>query len=172
MLILQKKPVEGRASGAFQLTTMVNDVSDYFAANYTKHLGAVASQSEVVSINGIHTTRDFFKIEKQLKQMNSVANVQVNTIQGDKVTYTLSLLGSYQQFNDELLSKNSRITLTLQAMETEELLQPESTESNVFLQSKATETSTVEDTTIMTDLDKVAEESLPLVHEYQFNSNN
>lgn len=167
-----KKPVEGRASGAFQLTTMVNDVSDYFAANYTKHLGVVASQSEVVSINGIHTTRDFFKIEKQLKQMNSVANVQVNTIQGDKVTYTLSLLGSYQQFNDELLSKNSRITLTLQAMETEELLQPESTESNVFLQSKATETSTVEDTTIMTDLDKVAEESLPLVHKYQFNSNN
>lgn len=110
-----KKPIEGRSSGAVQLADMVNEVSDYFAQTYTKNLGAVASDSEVVSIKGIHTTRTFFTLEKLLKQMNSVASVQVDTIQGDKVTYTLNLLGDYQQFNDELLSKNTRISVVPEA---------------------------------------------------------
>ena len=111
LVTTSKKSIEGRVSGSVQLADMVNEVSDYFAKTYTKNLGAVASESEKVSIKGIQTTLSFFTIEKQLKQMNSVASVQVNTIQGDKVTYTLSLLGDYQQFNDELLSKNSSISL-------------------------------------------------------------
>ncbi|MDD9196245.1 DUF2066 domain-containing protein [Aliivibrio sp. S3MY1] len=109
-----KKSIEGQVSGSVQLADMINEVSDYFAKTYTKKLGAVASELETVSIEGIHTARSFFTIEKQLKQMNSVASVQINTIQGDKVTYALSLLGDYQQFNDELLSKNSRISLILE----------------------------------------------------------
>lgn len=67
-----KKPIEGRSSGAVQLADMVNEVSDYFAQTYTKNLGAVASDSEVVSIKGIHTTRAFFTLEKLLDRKSVV----------------------------------------------------------------------------------------------------
>lgn len=171
LVTTSKKSIEGRASGSVQLADMVNEVSDYFAKTYTKNLSAVASESEAVSIQGIHTTRSFFTIEKQLKQMNSVASVQVNTIQGDKVTYTLSLLGDYQQFNDELLSKNSRISLIPE--EPIAVAVDEDIKSDVITEEVAQEAELPLDDgmpVVSEEMQTEAEEVQPVVHEYQLSA--
>ncbi|MCP3697954.1 MAG: DUF2066 domain-containing protein [Aliivibrio sp.] len=164
-----KKPLEGRVSGSVQLADMVNEVSDYFAKTYTKNLGAVASDSETISIQGIHTTRAFFNIEKQLKQMNSVASVQINTIQGDKVTYTLSLLGDYQQFNDEFLSKNARISLIPEAPvvndEIEKMAITEGASQDVVQESEKL----LEDNDALVESEE-AKEAKSVIHEYQLSA--
>jgi len=169
LVTAQKKPIEGRVSGSVQLADMVNEVSDYFAKTYTKNLGAVASDSETVSIQGIHTTRAFFNIEKQLKQMNSVASVQINTIQGDKVTYTLSLLGDYQQFNDEFLSKNARISLIPEAPvvndEIEKVAITEGASKDVVQESEKL----VADNDALVESEE-AKEAKSVVHEYQLSA--
>lgn len=165
-----KKPIEGRSSGAVQLADMVNEVSDYFAQTYTKNLGAVASDSEVVSIKGIHTTRAFFTLEKLLKQMNSVASVQVETIQGDKVTYTLSLLGDYQQFNDELLSKNTRISLVPEEPIVNEDISSELTTEvtkDTAEPELKEEAPIVEESALIDEL----EVKQPVIHQYQLSAN-
>lgn len=169
LVTTSKKSIEGRASGSVQLADMVNEVSDYFAKTYTKNLAAVASESETVSIKGVHTTRSFFTIEKQLQQMNSVASVQVNTIQGDKVTYTLSLLGDYQQFNDELLSKNSRISLIPE----EPIAVDDDIKTDVITEEVAQEAELPLDDgmpVVSEEMQTEAEEVQPVVHEYQLSA--
>ncbi|RYU69449.1 DUF2066 domain-containing protein [Aliivibrio finisterrensis] len=171
LVTASKKPIEGRVSGSVQLADMVNEVSDYFAKTYTKNLGAVASDSETVSIQGIHTARAFFNLEKQLKQMNSVASVQINTIQGDKVTYTLSLLGDYQQFNDELLSKNARISLI-----PEEPVVNDETEKSAITEGATQNVAQEVDKSVDSEISIESEESIkpteikPVVHEYQLSA--
>ncbi|WP_122034293.1 DUF2066 domain-containing protein [Aliivibrio sp. EL58] len=171
LVTTSKKSIEGRASGSVQLADMVNEVSDYFAKTYTKNLAAVASESETVSIKGVHTTRSFFTIEKQLQQMNSVASVQVNTIQGDKVTYTLSLLGDYQQFNDELLSKNSRISLIPE--EPIAVAVDDDIKTDVITEEVAQEAELPLDDgmpVVSEEMQTEAEEVQPVVHEYQLSA--
>ena len=171
LVTTSKKSIEGRASGSVQLADMVNEVSDYFAKTYTKNLAAVASESETVSIKGIHTTRSFFTIEKQLKQMNSIASVQVNTIQGDKVTYTLSLLGDYQQFNDELLSKNSRISLIPEEPIT--VAVDDEIKSDVITEDVAQDAELPLNDgmpVVSEEIQTEAEEVQPVVHEYQLSA--
>lgn len=171
LVTASKKSIEGRASGSVQLADMVNEVSDYFAKTYTKNLSAVASESEAVSIKGIHTTRSFFTIEKQLKQMNSIASVQVNTIQGDKVTYTLSLLGDYQQFNDELLSKNSRISLIPEEQIT--VAVDDEIKSDVITEDVAQDAELPLDDgmpVVSEEIQTEAEEVQSVVHEYQLSA--
>ena len=172
LVMASKKSIEGRVSGSVQLADMVNEVSDYFAKTYTRNLGGVESESETVSIKGIHTTRSFFTIEKQLKQMNSVASVQVNTIQGDKVTYTLSLLGDYQQFDDELLSKNSRISLIPE--EPIAVAVDDEIKSDVITEEVAQEAELPSDDgmpVVNEEMQTEAEDVQPVVHEYQLSAN-
>ncbi|OCH20552.1 DUF2066 domain-containing protein [Aliivibrio logei] len=174
-----KKAIEGTASGAVQLSDMINDVSDYFADTYSKKLGTTVSQSEMISIAGIHSTEGFFTLEKQLKQLNSVASVQVDSIQGDKVIYTLNLLGDWAQFNAELLSRNTRISVV-----PEEVITSNNNTIDANVDAGATEQNNVTDTTsvnkstivdaskpdavIASDKDPVNQKTdTPVIHAYQ-----
>ncbi|MUJ25993.1 DUF2066 domain-containing protein [Aliivibrio fischeri] len=168
------KPLEGRESGAVQLADMVNNVSDYFAKKYTKNLGAVVSQSEMISIEGIHSTRAFFTIEKQLKQLNSVASVQVDTIQGNKVTYTLNLLGDSEQFNQELLSKNKALSLIPEVIEEDKAIENAELDVNDATIEQVTpvaEEQTMEEPIIEeSETTEQSEETMPVIHAYQLSS--
>ncbi|MBP3142589.1 DUF2066 domain-containing protein [Aliivibrio fischeri] len=168
------KPLEGRESGAVQLADMVNNVSDYFAKKYTKNLGAVVSQSEMISIEGVHSTRAFFTIEKQLKQLNSVASVQVDTIQGNKVTYTLNLLGDFEQFNQELLSKNKALSLIPEVIEEDKAIENAELDVNDAAIEQVTpvaEEQTMEEPIIEeSETTEQSEETMPVIHAYQLSS--
>ncbi|MGN2672470.1 DUF2066 domain-containing protein [Aliivibrio fischeri] len=168
------KPLEGRESGAVQLADMVNNVSDYFAKKYTKNLGAVVSQSEMISIEGVHSTRAFFTIEKQLKQLNSVASVQVDTIQGNKVTYTLNLLGDFEQFNQELLSKNKVLSLIPEVIEEDKAIENAELDVNDAAIEQVTpvaEEQTMEEPIIdESETTEQSEEITPVIHAYQLSS--
>ncbi len=168
------KPLEGRESGAVQLADMVNNVSDYFAKKYTKNLGAVVSQSEMISIEGIHSTRAFFTIEKQLKQLNSVASVQIDTIQGNKVTYTLNLLGDSEQFNQELLSKNKALSLIPEVIEEDKAIENAELDVNDAAIEQVTpvaEEQTMEEPIIEeSETTEQSEETMPVIHAYQLSS--
>ncbi|OED51518.1 hypothetical protein BEI46_04805 [Aliivibrio fischeri] len=168
------KPLEGRESGAVQLADMVNNVSDYFAKKYTKNLGAVVSQSEMISIEGVHSTRAFFTIEKQLKQLNSVASVQVDTIQGNKVTYTLNLLGDFEQFNQELLSKNKALSLIPEVIEEDKAIENAELDVNDAAIEQVTpvaEEQIMEEPIIdESETTEQSEEITPVIHAYQLSS--
>ncbi|MUK31065.1 DUF2066 domain-containing protein [Aliivibrio fischeri] len=168
------KPLEGRESGAVQLADMVNNVSDYFAKKYTKNLGGVVSQSEMISIEGVHSTRAFFTIEKQLKQLNSVASVQVDTIQGNKVTYTLNLLGDFEQFNQELLSKNKALSLIPEIIEEDKAIENAELDVNDAAIEQVTpvaEEQTMEEPIIEeSETTEQSEETMPVIHAYQLSS--
>ncbi len=182
-----QKPISDQVSGANQLADIVNQVSNYYATAYIKDFNAVASESEIISIVGIKSTDDFFAIEQQLQNMNSVANVQVDIIQGDKVTYMVNLLTDYQQFNDELLNKNPQITqientpvidvnqdangvelndpLTLDVQPQQNDLSTVQLDNNVATSSDDTVTDPAEDVATETD------QSLQTIHQYQYKAN-
>lgn len=128
----------------------------------------------MISIEGIHSTRAFFTIEKQLKQLNSVASVQVDTIQGNKVTYTLNLLGDSEQFNQELLSKNKALSLIPEVIEEDKAIENAELDVNDAAIEQVTpvaEEQTMEEPIIEeSETTEQSEETMPVIHAYQLSS--
>lgn len=99
------QPLSGNESGpsAEALERVIDDVANYFAQKSSiKNVGE-SSGSIPVEFSGIREADTFFNLERKLKQLQSVATVDVHTIVGDKISFNVHLLSSEAEFENEVL---------------------------------------------------------------------
>lgn len=105
MLTSQRLPIEGRAQGkeSDAISKMMNAASDHFAKQYAVRLGGQSDKGVTVTVLDVNSPEDFFHLEGVIKKLSSVANVQVNQLKGNEVTFSVSLLTNATEFHRELL---------------------------------------------------------------------
>ncbi len=103
MLNSQKSPMTGRASGAASAAEMIDQISDYYAQKNAVVVGSESSQAVQATFSSIEDADDFFRLEKRLKGLNSVASLDILKIQGTEVTFDVHLLASETEFEQEVL---------------------------------------------------------------------
>ncbi|KDM91228.1 DUF2066 domain-containing protein [Photobacterium galatheae] len=102
MLDGQAEPVEGRTNGSVAIQEMMNTVADHLAARYAIQLGGATEGGFAIEVANIRHVEDFFQLESLLKAMSSVAEVNATHLQGDRVRFSIQLLGNEQAFAREL----------------------------------------------------------------------
>jgi len=103
MLHSQQSPITGRASGDSSAQQMIDQISDYYANKNAVIVGSESSQTVVATFNEIETADDFFRLERRLKALSSVASLDILNIQGTEVTFDVHLLASESEFEQEVL---------------------------------------------------------------------
>ncbi|AJR07688.1 DUF2066 domain-containing protein [Photobacterium gaetbulicola] len=119
----QVAPSEGRSSGeaVTSVAQMVDSVADILGAKYAVPLGGDTSGQLAVVVENIHSSKDFFTLERLLTNLTSVAAVNAYRIQGDRVEFSVQLLSTEEAFQREL-SQDRRLSAV--AAPQEEQLEP------------------------------------------------
>lgn len=104
ILISQRAPRSGSASGADAITAMVDGISDYYAGKSAVVVSGESSEGITMKVVNITSASDFFRLESALKKLNSVAGSEIKRIQGNELTLKLHLLASKQAFEQEVSS--------------------------------------------------------------------
>ncbi|MEC6799175.1 DUF2066 domain-containing protein [Photobacterium sp. S4TG1] len=107
------QPMTGTASGTLAQTStkMINQVTDYLANKYAVVLGGVAGGNINIEVDNIHSTENFFALEKMLNGLTSVHSANAMRIKGNSVIFQLDLQGSEQAFRQEI-SNDSQVRQT------------------------------------------------------------
>ncbi len=109
--ILEQGAQDGRAVGSLDnnIATLVNFIANYYVKNTQVSFSDAINNQQLLQVNGIDTTADFFALEKLLKSFNSVASVSVNGVAGTTAFFKLDLLVSPDAFENELAKTNQLI---------------------------------------------------------------
>ncbi|MEC6825177.1 DUF2066 domain-containing protein [Photobacterium piscicola] len=107
------QPMTGTASGTLAQTStkMINQVTDYLANKYAVVLGGVAGGNINIEVDNIHSTENFFALEKMLNGLTTVHSANAMRIKGNSVIFQLDLQGSEQAFRQEI-SNDSQVRQT------------------------------------------------------------
>lgn len=96
-------PVTGSTSGELAMASAIDEISDYYASqNAATTLGESAGMV-TVSFSRMSSADAFFTLERALGRLASTAKVDVAEVSGDVVTMRVSLLGSLEAFEEEVL---------------------------------------------------------------------
>lgn len=99
-------------SGQEAIHAVVDDVAQYYARKNSIFISTQTSESSVtVKVSYLKNAIDFFTLENELKNMSSVASIDVAKVSGDSVLYTVHILTSEADFKQEL-SKSKHLTAT------------------------------------------------------------
>ncbi|GAL33000.1 hypothetical protein JCM19240_6432 [Vibrio maritimus] len=93
----------GSTSGELAIASAIDEISDYYASqNAATTLGESAGMV-TVSFSRMSSADAFFTLERALGRLASTAKVDVAEVSGDVVTMRVSLLGSLEAFEEEVL---------------------------------------------------------------------
>lgn len=97
-------PIEGKAEGSEieMLTQLVNEISDYYVANFAVNLGLKAEKAQVLEISGLNSAEDFFALEQTLKSLNTVSSLRLDFVRNGIAVFNVNLLSSVKMFHNEL----------------------------------------------------------------------
>lgn len=97
-------PIEGVADGSQieMMSQLINDISDYYVANFSINLADGNSNSKVLEVSGLDSAEDFFELERILKQLDTVAALHLNSIHNDRAIFNVNLLAPERLFHNEL----------------------------------------------------------------------
>lgn len=96
-------PVTGSTSGELAMASAIDEISDYYASqNSATTLGESAGMVSV-SFSRMSSADAFFTLERALGRLSSTAKVDVAEVRGEVVTMRVSLLGSLEAFEEEVL---------------------------------------------------------------------
>ncbi|MGP8307346.1 DUF2066 domain-containing protein [Vibrio sp. YIC-376] len=104
IIISQRTPRSGSASGADAITTTVDGITDYYAGKSAVVVSGESSEGITMKVVNITSASDFFRLESALKKLNSVAGSEIKRVQGNELTLRLHLLASKQAFEQEASS--------------------------------------------------------------------
>ncbi|WP_394167698.1 DUF2066 domain-containing protein [Photobacterium piscicola] len=98
------QPISGTTSGTLAQTStkMINQVTDYLAKKYAVVLGVAAGGNINIEVDNIHSTENFFALEKMLNGLTTVHSANAMRIKGNSVIFQLNLQGSEQAFHQEI----------------------------------------------------------------------
>ncbi|MCG3730884.1 DUF2066 domain-containing protein [Vibrio cincinnatiensis] len=103
MLASPKKPLVGQASGAQAITTLIDEISDYYAQKGGVLVSSESSQKLLAEFKPVRSAQAFFALERALMRLSSVASLDVVKIKGDEVTFNVHLLADEDGFVQEVL---------------------------------------------------------------------
>lgn len=90
-------------SGQEAIHAVVDDVAQYYAHKNGVLISTQTSEASVaVKISHLKNAIDFFTLENELKNMSSVASIDVTKVSGESVLYTIHILTSEEDFKQEL----------------------------------------------------------------------
>lgn len=95
--------VSGSSVGADSASNMINEVSDYFAEKNAVKVASRSSSSVKARFSELNNPISLFIIENKIRQLSSVASVDVLNLQGTQVMLDIHLLSSQKEFEQELL---------------------------------------------------------------------
>ncbi|PFG55613.1 hypothetical protein ATG66_1926 [Vibrio sp. ES.051] len=104
ILDVQRSARNGSESGSNAIAAMVDGIADYYASKSAVVVSGKSSQALAVKVLNVTSAADFFRLENALKQLNSVAGIEVKRVQGNELTLNIHLLASQQAFEKELSS--------------------------------------------------------------------
>lgn len=105
----KRQPLSGFSRGETHVTLeqVVDEVSNYYAErSAVRNSGELTGTVDVQFLN-ITSSNRFFALEKLLKEKNSVASISVEKVVGNEVTFTVNLLSSIEEFEEELLQSDN-----------------------------------------------------------------
>lgn len=107
---MQSKPISGSTEGKLSdsIELAIQQVSEYYAKQNKVAVNQATDDTLLANFSGIHTAKDFFTLEQLLKDLSSVAAVQVHQIQGDTVIFNIDLLSNINEFKQEA-AKNRQL---------------------------------------------------------------
>ncbi|MEC6884158.1 DUF2066 domain-containing protein [Photobacterium piscicola] len=100
----ETQPISGTTLGTLAQTStkMINQVTDYLAKKYAVVLGGAAGGNINIEVDNIHSTENFFALEKMLNGLTTVHSANAMRIKGNSVIFQLNLQGSEQAFHQEI----------------------------------------------------------------------
>ncbi|MBR9787869.1 MAG: DUF2066 domain-containing protein [Vibrionaceae bacterium] len=104
ILVSQRSPRSGAASGVNAMAEVVDEITNYYADKSAVVVSGESSDGITMKVVNIHSAKDFFHLESALKKLNSVAGSEVKRVQGDELTLKLNLLASKETFEKEASS--------------------------------------------------------------------
>jgi len=94
------------------IKTFIDDISQYYAKKNGIVISAQsASESVKLEVHGIQNAMSFFALEDELKSLSSVASTDVTNVSGDVILYTVHILTSSRDFEQELMRLKHLIPL-------------------------------------------------------------
>ncbi|MCG3732401.1 DUF2066 domain-containing protein [Vibrio cincinnatiensis] len=103
MLASPKTPMVGQTSGTQAASTLIDELSDYYAQKGGVLVSSESSQKLLVEFKSVNSPLTFFRLEESVKRLSSVASLDVVKIKGDEVTFHVHLLASEEEFTQEVL---------------------------------------------------------------------
>lgn len=104
MMISQRSPLNGSASGTDAIAETVASVTDHYASKSAVVVTGESSAGITMKVLNINSASDFFRLESALNKLNSVAGTEVKRVHGNELTLTLHLLASKTAFANEASS--------------------------------------------------------------------
>ncbi|ANQ22309.1 hypothetical protein BA893_11730 [Vibrio natriegens] len=104
ILVSQRSPRSGSATGVNAMAEVVDAISDYYAGKSAVVVSGESSDGITMKVVNIDSAKDFFHLESALKKLNSVAGTEVKRVQGNELTLKLHLLASKEAFEKEASS--------------------------------------------------------------------
>lgn len=96
-------------SGEDAVKAVIDDLTQYYAKKNGVLISTQTSESSVsVEINNIQNAIDFFTLENELKSLSSVASIDVEKVSGQSILYTVHILTTEENFEQEL-TKNQHL---------------------------------------------------------------
>ncbi|WP_162063286.1 DUF2066 domain-containing protein [Vibrio taketomensis] len=100
--VTRQAPLSGNNNGDDAVEKMINHVSDYFAKQSSVYVSSESSESLTARFTSLENAVDFFILERKLQQLNSVASLEIQKIQGNEVTFLVHLLATPEQFEQQV----------------------------------------------------------------------
>ncbi len=94
-------PRSGSASGVDAMSATIHAITDYYSSKSAVVVTGEASDGITMKVMNVNSASDFFRLERTLKKLRSVAGSEVKRIQGNELTLTLRLLASKEAFKRE-----------------------------------------------------------------------
>ncbi|SEG61519.1 DUF2066 domain-containing protein [Vibrio hangzhouensis] len=99
----QLDPITGSAAGSVAMANLIDQVSDYYAAKNATAISGESAGTVTVAFSEMNSADAFFTLERALERLASTAKVEVVEIKGSQITVKVSLLGSIESFEQEVL---------------------------------------------------------------------
>lgn len=128
-----QSPLTGSESGNSldAISHAIIQVSSYYASQNQTSINQKAESGLQAHFSGITNAKEFFSLEKQLTSFNSVASVNVKTIQGSNVSFIVELFGSVDDFAKEAARKRGLTQVEAPVIETQPVDVTEATDTEI-----------------------------------------
>ncbi|MGF1908065.1 DUF2066 domain-containing protein [Vibrio kasasachensis] len=129
--VTRQAPLSGSNNGTDAADKLINQISDYYAKQSSVVVASKSSESVKVRFISLDNAIDFFVLERKLQQLNSVASLDILKIQGNQVTFSVHLLTTPAEFEQQVSRMREATPMALEVEAIPEQAQTEQVDVGV-----------------------------------------